>query len=174
MLNREMLMTHQVISATDNIVELWIGDGGVGDYGYCDSTRWGIVPHGSLDRIPYWYGTEDAYFALAVLDEMPVGKFTGAKFGTYYPGSGTPPRGQEYNIKVTRCDTQQSITFSGEHGQLSTVSSTALGLMDVYYNMHYVTLEFTPPPTVTWIQIRSNRSRNRVLCRKSSLGGSRC
>lgn len=173
MLNREMLMTYQAISATDNIVELQVGDGGVGDYGYCGSNRWGIVPQGALDRIPYWYGTEDAYFALDVLNEISAGKFAGTKFGTYYPGSGTPSRGQEYNIKVTRCDTQQSITFSGEHGQLSTVSSTALGLMDVYYNMHYVTLEFTPPPTVTWIQKHSNLSR-RLLCRRRSLGGSLC
>lgn len=146
MLNREMLMTYQAISATDNIVELRVGDGGVGDYGYCGSNRRGIVPQGALDRIPYWYGTEDTYFALDVLSETPVGKFAGTKFGTYYLGSGTPSRGQEYNIKVTRCDTQQSITFLGEHGQLSTVSSIALGLMDVYQSMHYVTLEFTPPP----------------------------
>ena len=37
-----------------------------------------------------------------------------------------------------------------------------------------VYLTFDPPPTGTWIQRHSNRSRNRVLCRRSSLGGSRC
>lgn len=31
-----------------------------------------------------------------------------------------------------------------------------------------------PPPTGTWTQRHSNQSRNRVLCRRSSLGGSRC
>ena len=154
MLNKEMLMTSQVNSATDNTVELEIGDGGVGDYGYCGAPpRWGIVPHGTLDRIPYWYGSIDAYFALDVLNENPVGKATGTKhgttFGTYFPGSGsTPSRGQEYTIKVTRCDTQQSITFSGEHGQLSTVSSNALGLTNKY--PHYVTLKFDPPPTAIY------------------------
>lgn len=35
-------------------------------------------------------------------------------------------------------------------------------------------LTFDPPPTVTWIQRHTNRSRNRVLCRRSSLGGPRC
>ena len=35
-------------------------------------------------------------------------------------------------------------------------------------------LTFDPPPMGTWIQRPSNRSRNRVLCRRSSLGGSRC
>lgn len=35
-------------------------------------------------------------------------------------------------------------------------------------------LTFDPPPTVIWIQKPSNRSRNRVLCRRSSLGGARC
>lgn len=35
-------------------------------------------------------------------------------------------------------------------------------------------LTFDPPLTVTWIQRHTNRSRNRVLCRRSSLGGSRC
>ena len=33
---------------------------------------------------------------------------------------------------------------------------------------------FDPPPTIIWIQLRTNRSRNRVLCRRRSLGGSRC
>lgn len=37
-----------------------------------------------------------------------------------------------------------------------------------------VYLTFDPPPTGTWNQRHSNRSRNRVLCRRSSLGGSRC
>lgn len=37
-----------------------------------------------------------------------------------------------------------------------------------------VYLTFDPPPTGTWIQVRSNRSKKRVLCRRSSLGGSRC
>ena len=35
-------------------------------------------------------------------------------------------------------------------------------------------LTFDPPQTVTWIQRHTNRSRNRVLCRRSSLGGPRC
>lgn len=33
-------------------------------------------------------------------------------------------------------------------------------------------LTFDPPPTAIWIQRRSNQSK--VLCRRSSLGGSRC
>lgn len=155
MLNKEMLLTSQVNSATDNIVDLWVGDGGVGDYGYCGSTRWGVVPCGTLDRIPYWYGTEDAYFALDLLIEYPEGKVSGTKFGTYYPDSaGTPSKGQYFNIKVTRCDTQQSITFSGEHGQLSYISNiTVLGLMDAYMNSHHVTLAFDPPPRRLFIVI---------------------
>ena len=35
-------------------------------------------------------------------------------------------------------------------------------------------LTFDPPPTGTRIQRHSNRSRNRVLCRRRSSGGSRC
>lgn len=35
-------------------------------------------------------------------------------------------------------------------------------------------LTFDHPQTVTWIQRHTNRSRNRVLCRRSSLGGPRC
>lgn len=30
------------------------------------------------------------------------------------------------------------------------------------------------PQTIIWIRLRTNRSRKRVLCRISSLGGSRC
>lgn len=37
-----------------------------------------------------------------------------------------------------------------------------------------VYLTFDPPPTGTRIHRHSNRSRQRVLCRRSSLGGSRC
>lgn len=35
-------------------------------------------------------------------------------------------------------------------------------------------LTFAPPPTGTRIHRHSNRSRQRVLCRRRSLGGSRC
>lgn len=175
MLSKDILIASQTNSTADNIVELWIGDGGVGDYGYCGSNRWDIVPHGTLDRIPYWYGTEDTYFALDVLNETSVGKFTGTKFGTYYPDSGgTPSLGQEYTIKVTRCDNQKSITFSGEHGQLSTAfGDTSFNLFDSYMQQQHVTFKFDPPPTVIWIPTPSNRSRKRVLRRGSSLGGSR-
>lgn len=37
----------------------------------------------------------------------------------------------------------------------------------------YLTFD-PPPPTGTWIHRHSNRSRKRVLCRRSSLGGSKC
>lgn len=37
-----------------------------------------------------------------------------------------------------------------------------------------VYLTFDPPPTGTRIKRHSNRSKKRVLCRRSSLGGSRC
>lgn len=37
-----------------------------------------------------------------------------------------------------------------------------------------VYLTFDPPPTGTRIHRHTNRSKKRVLCRRSSLGGSRC
>lgn len=37
-----------------------------------------------------------------------------------------------------------------------------------------VYLTFDPPPTGIWIQRHTNRSKKRVLCRRSSLGGARC
>lgn len=173
MLSKDILIASQTNSTTDNIVKLWVGDGGVGDYGYCGSNRWDIVPHGTLDRIPFWYGSYDGYFALGLLNEIPFGKYPGTEFRTYYPDSGgTPSLGQEYTIKVTRCDNQKSITFSGEHGQLSTAfDDTSFNLFDSY--RQHVTFKFDPPPTVIWIPTPSNRSRKRVLRRGSSLGGSR-
>lgn len=138
-------MTSQVNSSTDNIVDLWVGENGTGGYGYCGATDFGIT-YGTLDRIPYWYGSIDGLFALGVLCETPVGKNSGTEFRTYYPYSnGTPSRGNEFTIKVTRSDTQQSITFSGEH-RLSSYAyeNTKLELLDSY--MHHVTLEFDPPP----------------------------
>ena len=147
MLNKEMLLTSQANSATDNIVNLWVGENGTGGYGYCGTTKIGET-YGTLDRIPYWYGSYDGFFALGLLCEIPVGKFSGTEFRTYYPYSGTPSKGNEFTIKVTRCDTQQSITFSGEHRFSSTVSLISLDLMDSY--MHHVLLEFDPPQTAIY------------------------
>lgn len=173
MLSKGILIASQTNSTTDNIVDLWVGDSGTNSFGYCGTTKFGVT-YGTLDKIPFWYGSYDGYFALGLLNEIPVGKYAGTEFRTYYPDSGgTPSLGQEYTIKVTRCDNQKSITFSGEHGQLSTAfDDNSFNLLDSY--QHHVTFKFDPPPTVIWIPTPSNRSRKRVLRRGSSLGGSRC
>ena len=51
-------------------------------------------------------------------------------------------------------------------------SRNTVFLRDMLGQVVYVT--FDPPPMGTWTQRHSNRSKKRVLCRRSSLGGSRC
>ena len=52
------------------------------------------------------------------------------------------------------------------------------GITDIDWKLdskigQYIEVELDPPPSGTWIQRHSNRSRKRVLCRRSSLGGSK-
>lgn len=86
-----------------------------------------------------------------------------------------------YESAYTRCSmTDRSITVtiyvSGYHD--SPIRSGEGIYVDIFELRpkvgQTVYLTFDPPPTGTWIQKHSNRSRNRVLCRRSSLGGSRC
>lgn len=88
---------------------------------------------------------------------------------TYYESAYTTCRMTDRSITVT-------IYVSGYHD--SPIRSGETIYNDIFELRQKigqtVYLTFDPPPMVTWTQRLSNRSRNRVLCRRRSLGGSRC
>jgi len=160
--NKALLMTSSTKDTSDNTIDLHVDTDGTGYFGYCGVSNYGTVPHGTIYKIsgeqgiPYWYGELDGRFALGILDEYSYKGVT--RFGTYFASSGGfPSVGQGYTIKVTRCDTKQSIIFSGEHGSTTRSSSIALGLSDMYSK--HVTLTFDPPPTDSYRNSRHLRRR---------------
>lgn len=146
MLNKELLL--ESTSGQRN-VKLTIGhfSNSFGDvYGYLNSPD---NRFGSLDLLPYWSTTGN------VITQFSYGTLT----------------------KKTNFDAPSGVTvFVAGYPQSSISHNNQSG--DIYSMLNsegairYLT--FDPPPTGTSIQTRSNRSRNRVLCRRSSLGGSRC
>lgn len=81
----------------------------------------------------------------------------------------------------TRCDSTDRSCFFTVYisGYENSPIDTGETKEEDYYNFsakadQTLYLTFDPPPTVIWIQRHSNQSRKRVLCRRSSLGGSRC
>lgn len=74
-------------------------------------------------------------------------------------------------------DSSIVVTVYAEGYPLS-ITSGSLIRGDIFSMVGYTDdvryLTFDPPPMGTWTQRHSNRSKKRVLCRRSSLGGSRC
>lgn len=95
-----------------------------------------------------------------------------------------PPTKYQYIMYVPSSDSVKQITMITESG--SVTLEKLPNYSNYVYNSDYDVLNFTesigktieitfdPPPSVIWIQKHSNQSRNRVLRRRRSLGGSRC
>ena len=95
-----------------------------------------------------------------------------------------PPTKYKYIMYVPSSDSVKQITMITESG--SVTLEKLPNYSNYVYNSDYDVLNFTesigktieitfdPPPMVTWTQRLSNRSRNRVLCRRRSLGGAKC
>ena len=149
MLNKELLRGSS--KQEQMKVEITIGfiDAEGGDVLLSGYTRDGEYPLGKASLLPYW-GTPNHTLKTFMYD-----------FNGYY----------------TTFEAVEGVTVHVE-GYPTTLVSPAQVDGDPYNlsgsegETQYLT--FTPPPTVIWIQKHSNRSRNRVLRRGSSLGGSRC
>lgn len=161
MLNKELLMDKPQINKVYLTVgyyeDIWRGE--------C----FGVNTHeriGSISAIPKWRDEALDYYFIEVckLKDSP----------TKY----------EYNMYVPPSDSVKQITMITESGSV-TLEKLPNYYSYVYYSDYDVlnftesigkTIEITfdPPPSVIWIQKHSNQSRKRVLCRRSSLGGSRC
>lgn len=115
-------------------------------YGYLNSPD---NSFGSLDPLPYWSTTGN------VVTQLSYGTLT----------------------KKTLFDAPSGVTVfvSGYSQYISAGGRLDLdpySMLNSEGDTRYLT--FDPPQTGTWIQRHANRSRKRVLCRRSSLGGSRC
>lgn len=168
MLNKELLMAGEVEPHMFLILNIWQGFVDSGDrtfYGYMRSYAPDAMGPsiGNTNRIPYW-GSPDSSFLQALYISKP-----------YRGGYSTNLRFR-YMIPVV----PMSVTIKGLTAEFSTASGVWLGGVDTdIWDLEHsenmtLPVYFDPPPTAIWIPRHSNQSRNRVLCRRSSLGGSRC
>lgn len=103
---------------------------------------------GSLDVVPYWGTTNDVMGALIYMYALDTTSLSAPSEVTAFVEGYT-----------------QGISSSGANGDIYAMNNAT-------NSIRYLT--FDPPQMGTWIQRHSNRSKKRVLCRRSSLGGSKC
>lgn len=122
---------------------------------------------GEVSKIPCWgrYGTMKNYTALEVLG-------TGAGLTLETIINWRNPYTSN-RLVVTRLDTEKSVMFFNNYPSIHSLIADDF-LFTAAEQEKEIPLIFDPPPTIIWIPLRTNRSRNRVLCRRSPLGGSRC
>ena len=165
MLNKELLMAG--ITGKEPHITLYVDDfydlsapGDGSGYGYSATDGTGMV-----SRIPCWggYGMMQNYTALRILATVGDKESLISWRNPY-----SSPR-----LMVTRLDTGKSIEFVHSDPSTSGIYKKApfFTRADLYTE---IPLIFDPPPTIIWIQLRTNRSKKRVLCRRRSSGGSRC
>lgn len=149
MLNKELLLGES--SDVPHMV-LHVGNYNDEYYGWDDDLNMGAV-----NRRPVWYG-----YTLRALWSDPFANLSTIGFTTNQSAGfdlSAIVEGKTLLFKI--------LPFGGD----KEVSGT---LFDYDMLGKRIAVYFDPPPTGTWIQRRSNRSRNMVLCRRRSLGGSRC
>ena len=108
---------------------------------------------GSLEPLPYW-GTSDT---------SGIYLWYAKSYGRTY--CQTPTGVSEVVTVFVEGYSLPLVSDSGVAGDI-------FDMADQTGSARYLT--FDPPPMGTWIQRHSNRSRNRVLCRRRSLGGAKC
>ena len=125
---------------------------------------------GSVNKVPYWN-------SLGGTDEMLAFRYTPAVNDgeTHFilknsePSSARAP--QRLAVTVTANGVSHLFMFDG-FSNSAWANGDIYRLEDNYCKV--IGLTFDPPPTVTWIQKQTNQSRNKVLCRRRYLGGSKC
>ena len=122
----------------------------IGRYKKIGDAKYGYNKHfsfGSLDVVPYWGTTNDVMEVLSYSHEKT----------SFSAPSGITAFVKGYTQGITTGNAITGDIYSMDMSEGAT---------------RYLT--FDPPPTGTWIQSHSNRSRKRLLRRRRSLGGSRC
>lgn len=113
---------------------------------------------GAMNVFPYW---DTASFLQGILEDELT--------RTLRVTMSAPMPNFSLRIKNSRGSNQ--LTWPSGDSQTA-MDRSALALRDDVNTE--IILTFDPPRRGTWIQRHSNQSRNRVLCRRNSLGGSRC
>lgn len=169
MLNKELLMAGEVEPHMFLILNSGQGFIDPGDrtyYGYMRSYEPDAMGPsiGNVNRIPYW-GSPDSSFLQALytsVDDSGGNYNTSLRFRYRIPFA---PMSVTIKDRTSEFSNAYDTWLGGEYTDVWDLERSGGMTLPVY---------FDPPPTGTWIQRHSNRSRNRVLCRRSSLGGSRC
>ena len=161
MLNKELLITgitrkgpHVILTVDEGYLVSQSADG----YGYDKYSG-----TGTISRIPCWVFNDPT--KLQTLDTVPESYQTIVSWDKPFYSK---------RLVITRLDTGKSVEFVNTDSytySLRADDASFFTRADVY---NEIPLIFDPPPTIIWIRLRTNRSRKRVLCRRSSLGGSRC
>lgn len=148
MLNKELLMAGSEQSQRKVVLTIRKAPAFYGySYGYMKD----FMDDTQLNVLPYWGTTDNALERLVYFDTLDKSMFMLDKdpeVTVFVEGYST----SLHNGTVAKGDPYDMRNSEG--------------------STRYLT--FDPPQTVTWIQRHTNRSRNRVLCRRSSLGGPRC
>lgn len=148
MLNKELLMAGS--EQSQRKVVLTIGKAATYSayvYGYTKE----LMHATQLNVLPYWGTTDNVLGSLVHFDTL------------------------NKSIFMLDGDTEVTVFVEGYSTSLhngKVVDGDPYAMRNSEGSTRYLT--FDPPPTVTWIQRHTIRSRKRVLCRRSSLGGSRC
>ena len=166
MLNKELLMagaTGKEPHILMNVIRYYDSDMGNGYYyGY---NSYSVA--GDVSKIPCWggYGTMKNYTALEVL-ATNAGLLVETMINWRNPYASN-------RIVVTRLDTEKSVVFVNKDASAHSLIASDF-LFTAAEIGKEIPLIFDPPPMGTWIQRHTNQSRNRVLCRRRSLGGAKC
>lgn len=148
MLNKELLMAGP--EQSQRKVVLTIGKVAVYS-GYAYGYMKGSMDDTQLNVLPYWGTTDNVLERLVHFDSLDTSMFMLDK------------------------DPEVTVFVEGYYTSLhngEVAKGDPYDMRNSEGSTRYLT--FDPPPMVTWIQRHTNRSRNRVLCRRSSLGGPRC
>lgn len=147
MLNKELLMVGSEQGQRKVRLTIGVFSNDFGSvYGYLKNV---YNNYGSLDILPYW-GTTNAVLV-----------------GLYY--------GTRADTTIFKAPNSVTVFVEGYTQGItgdSSVKGDVYSMLNSEDSARYLT--FDPPPTVIWIPRHSNQSKKRVLCRRSSLGGSRC
>lgn len=166
MLNKELLMAG--ITMKEPHILLTVGyDGGIRAYTYGYTRIYSISENnvGSVSKIPYW-GDVSKNISLTALYGSRIKSNNSVSTWINWGSNFTFNR-----LVATRLDTGKSVEFVTNSAYVEVTGVALFTESDKYKE---IPLTFDPPPMGTWTQRHSNRSKKRVLCRRSSLGGSRC
>lgn len=124
-------------------------------------------PMGSVDRVPSW----NIYGYTCVLDSLES-KNAGSYTTCYLSSNFQDPFPSRFHLTISVDGISRDFEFSSASYPDGIYMFDAFNLQSKVGQT--LAVIFDPPPTVTHLHVHNLRSRKRVLCRRSSLGGAKC